>query len=80
MSRNLQTPCAKQHKVFVVLGEAAVAAYLQGEARTTELTALGAVQTFKFFTLPEANAFMYGIEVAAGYDDAMAVEDLLVND
>jgi len=78
MSRSLTPPCPKPHRVFVITGKAAVAAYLDGEVRQEKLNETGAVQFFSFFTLAEANAFMYGVEIAYGYDDAMAVDDLLI--
>lgn len=77
MNLRRQLPCSKPHKVTVVMGYAAVAAYLDGETKVHSLAALGAVQVFSFQTLQEANAFMYGVEVASQQEDAMAVDDLI---
>ena len=65
-----------RHEVNVILGRAAVEAYQEGEASLLVLTHLGAVRTFRFATLQEVNAFTDGVETAAGFEDALPVEEL----
>jgi hypothetical protein len=68
--------CLKPHEVSVILGRAAVEAYQEGEASLLVLSHLGAVETVRFRTIQEVNAFCSGVELAAGYEDALPVEDL----
>jgi len=65
-----------KHEVHVILGRAAVEAFREGEASHLVLSHLGAVRTFRFATIQEVNAFTDGVEAAAGFDDALPVEDL----
>lgn len=66
----------KPHEVFVILGQAAVEAFEEGEASLLILTHLGAVKSFRFATIEEVNAFTDGIEAVAGFTDALPVEEL----
>jgi hypothetical protein len=63
-------------EVAVILGRAATRAYLQGETSTEALKDLGVIRTFRFLTQREANAFMFGVDVAADHPTAIAVDDL----
>jgi hypothetical protein len=71
------TQHSRGHKVSVVMGCAAVAAYLEGEFHKKKLMELGGLQVFQFATLQEANAFAYGVEVSSGQEDALAIDHLI---
>lgn len=66
----------KPHEIHVILGQAAVEAYQEGELSLLILTHLGAVKIARFATIQEVNAFTDGVEVAAGHLDALPVQDL----
>lgn len=65
-----------EHKATVVLGCKAVDEYCRGETQKKRLRSFGALQHYKFTTLGEMNAFMLGVDVAAGSEDAIAVDDI----
>lgn len=67
----------KPHELAVIFGHLAVHAYLNGERRSDMLRRLGGeIRRYRFETIPELNAFIIGIEEAAGFDDAICVDDL----
>lgn len=67
---------SRPHRATVIFGEAAVDAYEHGIADVETLRRLGSVKSYRFKSLPELNAFLFGIEEGNGYLEAMAVESL----
>lgn len=77
MSQMKKDACPSQHRINVILGTDAVSAYCAGENRFAVLRNLGPVTSHDFCSLREMNAFMYGVDMAQGFKDAMAVDDLI---
>lgn len=64
------------HEMTIVVGSAAVNSYFRGISKRSRLEQIGDVQTYKFASLREANAFALGVDLASGHSAAIAVDDI----
>ena len=66
----------KPFSIWVLFGERAIDQYIAGQYSVGVLRDLGPVHHFSFGTVQELNAFVRGVELAQGTDEAICVDDL----